>query len=221
MPATGGTPGTGGAPATGGAGGQGMTCTNMCTNGVTQCQSGSTLQTCTVVGGCTTFTTSACGSSTVCERYAPAACADPEWAEWPAPNSATDVAAGAPNPEGYTINGDGTVTDKVTGLMWQQTLSTQKLAWSAAVAACPTLTLGGYGDWRLPTGIELLSLVDYSAPGAGPYINTTAFPGTPSGVFWSSTPTATDSTKARSVGFDTGGSGDQDNTQVDNVRCVR
>ena len=42
------------------------------------------------------------------------------------PNGPTDVAAGAPNPEGYTLNGDGTVTDKITGLMWQQTVTEQR-----------------------------------------------------------------------------------------------
>jgi hypothetical protein len=36
------------------------------------------------------------------------------WAEWPMPNSQADVTAGAPNPESYMDNGDGTVTDKVT-----------------------------------------------------------------------------------------------------------
>jgi len=37
------------------------------------------------------------------------------WAEWPMPQWSADVTAGAPNPEGYTDNGDGTVTDNVTG----------------------------------------------------------------------------------------------------------
>ena len=70
----------------------------------------------------------------------------------------------------YTENGDGTVTDNVTGLMWQQTPDTDgdgdidaadKLSYDDAVAGANTFDLGGYSDWRLPTIKELYSLIDF------------------------------------------------------------
>ena len=63
------------------------------------------------------------------------------------------------NPPSYTDNGDGTVTDKVTGLMWQKTDSGES-TWDAAVAGAATLGLAGYSDWRLPTPAEALSILN-------------------------------------------------------------
>jgi hypothetical protein len=117
---------------------------------------------------------STCSTGLVCERYVSPACADPNWAEWPMPNGPGDVAAGAPNPESYTDNGDQTVTDNVTGLMWQQAIAPGTYSNVAALAYCPTVTLGGHRDWRLPSIIELVSLVDY---GSSTFINGTYFPG--------------------------------------------
>ena len=65
------------------------------------------------------------------------------WAEWPMPNGPADVAAGAPNLESYTDNGDGTVTDNVTELMWQQTMPLDGFTWTEAVDHCLALTLDG------------------------------------------------------------------------------
>jgi hypothetical protein len=74
----------------------------------------------------------------------------------------------AGNPPSYTDNGDGTITDNVTGLMWQQSPDTNgdsridaadKLTYDAALARTKTLTLSGYNDWRLPTIKELYSLI--------------------------------------------------------------
>jgi len=66
------------------------------------------------------------------------------------------------NQADYTRNGDGTVTDNVTGLMWQQTPELDdKPTYAEAVAGAKTLDLGGYDDWRLPTIKELYSLIDF------------------------------------------------------------
>jgi Protein of unknown function (DUF1566) len=106
-----------------------------------------------------------------------------DWAQWPMPNGAVDVAAGAPNLDAYTDNGDGTVTDNVTGLMWQQTVPLLELTWADALSYCTTLAVGGHSDWRLPTEIELISLLDYST---SPTINA-VFTRSPTTTFWSST----------------------------------
>lgn len=59
-------------------------------------------------------------------------------------------------------NGDGTVTDRATGLMWQQADSGRGLDWREALAYAEGLTLAGHDDWRLPNAKELQSIVDYT-----------------------------------------------------------
>ncbi len=65
-------------------------------------------------------------------------------------------------PPSYQDNGDATVTDLVTGLMWQQQLFDGKLTFDEAVAGADTFNLAGYTDWRLPTIKELYSLILFS-----------------------------------------------------------
>jgi murein DD-endopeptidase MepM/ murein hydrolase activator NlpD len=84
----------------------------------------------------------------------------------------------------FRDNGDGTITDMTTGLMWQQT-ETEAMTWEKALAYCQMLNLGGYGDWRLPNIRELLSLVDESR--IQPAISTTFFSGCRPSIYWSST----------------------------------
>lgn len=59
-------------------------------------------------------------------------------------------------------NGDGTVTDRATGLAWGKADSGRGMNWAQALGWCETLTLGGHADWRLPNAKELHSIVDYS-----------------------------------------------------------
>ena len=175
------------------AGAVALCCT--CTTNGPECVSGGTTQT--------------CPSSLVCERTASTVCADANWAQWPMPNVSTDVSNGAPNLASYTNNGDGTVNDNVTGLIWQQA-SSGPYTWSQAMAHCSSLALAGQKGWRLPTRIELLSLVDYSVLGssATPMINTTFFPTTVSAYYWTSTPLAADpSSQAWIINFAQGGGG--------------
>ena len=73
----------------------------------------------------------------------------------------------------YSDNSDGTVTDNVTGLMWQQTPPTTRYNWSGATDYCSSLTLGGYTDWQLPDAKALFSISDFSS--GWPYLNTTYF----------------------------------------------
>ncbi|MCP4545184.1 MAG: DUF1566 domain-containing protein [bacterium] len=67
----------------------------------------------------------------------------------------------------FDDNGDGTVTDLATGLMWQKGDSGEGLNWEGSLAYAENLTLAEYDDWRLPNAKELQSIVDYSrAPDA-------------------------------------------------------
>ncbi|MBX7207282.1 MAG: YHYH protein [Verrucomicrobiaceae bacterium] len=53
------------------------------------------------------------------------------------------------NAQSFTDNGNGTITDNVTGLMWQKTDNGES-TWETATTNASSLTLGGYSDWRLP-----------------------------------------------------------------------
>ena len=103
------------------------------------------------------------------------------------PNAEIEVMAGASNLQSYTDNGDGTVTDDVTKLIWQQLTPPMDYTQPEAAAFCAALVLAGYADWRLPAVIELVSIVDTGT--YDPSIDSTVFPGTPAvGFYWSSTP---------------------------------
>ncbi|OON99752.1 MAG: hypothetical protein ATN35_11055 [Epulopiscium sp. Nele67-Bin004] len=87
------------------------------------------------------------------------------------------------NAPSYTNNGDGTVTDNVTGLMWEQDPGA-KLTWPEAVELLAELNESnhlGYSDWRIPSMKELFSLVDasgltrMSSSTSVPYIETDYF----------------------------------------------
>ncbi len=62
----------------------------------------------------------------------------------------------------FVDNGDGTITDKTTGLMWQKSGSSRAKTWKRAKTYVKQLNKGfaGYSDWRLPTIDELASLVE-------------------------------------------------------------
>ncbi len=67
----------------------------------------------------------------------------------------------------YVDNGDGTVTDRATGLMWQKADSGTTMNWEEALSYAENLKYAGYDDWRLPNAKELHSIVDYTrAPDA-------------------------------------------------------
>jgi hypothetical protein len=77
------------------------------------------------------------------------------------------------NVPSYTDNGDGTVIDNVTGLMWSQELSRESMPWSETSEYCEKLKTGGYKDWRLPTVKELWSIRDFSQ--GWPWVDTDYF----------------------------------------------
>ena len=92
----------------------------------------------------------------------------------------------------YTDNMDGTVTDNVTGLMWEQKTDDgglrdkdNKYTWKDALAYCENLILGEHTDWRMPTPKELERLVDLGK--SSPAIDTAYFPNTSNGLYWTGT----------------------------------
>jgi len=140
----------------------------------------------------------------------------------------------------YADNGNGTITDSATGLIWQKcsaglgttlgncsTGSISSYTWSSAISYCEGLTLGGRSDWRLPNINELGSIIDYTKS-INPTINSTAFPNTQSfspSVFqsfnyWSSSTYAQDTDSAWSVNFSVGLVDYSDKTNGYYVRCV-
>ncbi len=62
----------------------------------------------------------------------------------------------------FQNNGDGTITDNATGLMWSKTDNGEAILWEDALNYAENATLSGYDDWRLPNTKELQSIVDYT-----------------------------------------------------------
>lgn len=72
----------------------------------------------------------------------------------------------------YRDNGDGTISDRLTGLTWQRAHNPRRLGWYEARQACAALRLGGHRDWRLPGIRELFSIASFrGAVGRRPYLD--------------------------------------------------
>ena len=122
----------------------------------------------------------------------------------------------------FVDNGDGTVSDLDTLLMWEKktvanadaTVSWATAASEAVSAATGTSangeqfsgSLGGYQDWRLPSVVELETIVDFNPPacGTGGTCILTVFGPTHLGDYWAITSDQTDAAKAWVIGFDDG-----------------
>ncbi len=128
----------------------------------------------------------------------------------------------------YTDNGDGTVKDNVTGLVWQKCTRGQNndaactgtatdVAWQTAMKYCKDLSLASK-TWRLPSVNELKSLADRSR--YNPTINTSYFPATVSSYYWSSSTHVDGASLAWSVFFSYGDVGYNGKTGSYYVRCV-
>jgi hypothetical protein len=83
------------------------------------------------------------------------------------------------NAPSYTDNGDGTITDHVTGLMWQKVMG-EKKPFEEAFRCARESTVGGYHNWRIPSIKELYSLILFTGKAQGqkaikPFIDTKYF----------------------------------------------
>lgn len=123
--------------------------------------------------------------------------------------------------EDFDIHADGTVTHKPTGLMWMRcslgqtwdgstsscTGSASTHTWQGALQAAEVWNAGGgfagHTDWRLPNIKELESIVEERC--YSPAIHGSAFPGTSSSVFWSSSSYALNPGNAWTLYFGSGG----------------
>jgi hypothetical protein len=176
---------------------------------------------------------SACaGASSRCED-APFDCPE-EWAAWPMRGSA---------PARYLSDSEQ-VTDETTGLMWQRAALGDMYRWSQARNHCEDLKLAGHSDWRLPSRLELITLVEYerlsnspvavtpgtsnSLPAAA--IDAAAFPNTLPAEYWTESYFHGNQTKygdssadlAWTVSFATGEfTGEPRELQLPRARCVR
>jgi hypothetical protein len=104
--------------------------------------------------------------------------------EWPAPR--------------FTDNGDGTVTDTLTGLMWLKDGGCMWKSWNSALRAITNFNnnprkysclryAANYADWRLPNMNELESLVNYGVSNSASWLNSQGFVNMKSSSYWSST----------------------------------
>ncbi len=120
------------------------------------------------------------------------------------PASPADADCDAATTDRYTDNGNGTVTDKRSGLMWLQCAdglsgaacatgtATSQPSFAAALARAAAVNTDspgagkGFGDWRLPNRNELASLVNWRC--SMPAIQRSRFPATPAASTWTSSP---------------------------------
>jgi hypothetical protein len=132
------------------------------------------------------------------------------WARWKMPNPKD--AEVAVNVASYAVDDAGVVTDEVTMLKWQQEPS-GPLAFADALTYCQ-------GAWRLPTRIELASLIDYTQ---SPALDPGAFPDAAVDVPYltASVVSGTDASLAWSVEFGVGVVSSTDRTPTRRVRCVQ
>lgn len=115
------------------------------------------------------------------------------WAHWPMPNP--DAAAGPdssallPNQMAYDAGaeaGSALAYDEVTHLTWYRT-PFSAASYDDAWIACTSAVLPSMAQaWRVPTRIELVSLIDFTEPGNMPTVDLRIFPAVPRDVFWTS-----------------------------------
>jgi Protein of unknown function (DUF1566) len=143
---------------------------------------------------------------TSCSKFDFGSWVDVPCTEAMCPGQDAMYAMGCPVEGRFVDNGDGTVTDKCTGLMWQKDtadtseLFQDSLEWCDAIDFCEQLSFAGHDDWRLPNVRELQSIVDYGRREQAINPAFTAL----SEYYWSSTSYADAADDAWGVGFNVG-----------------
>jgi len=113
-------------------------------------------------------------------------------------------------------SGSDEVLDRVTGLIWQDNgdANSSKMNKGSAVSYCS----GQGGGWRLPSRVELSSLVRYDK--VNPSIDKT-FSYTASDIYWAYDASARDENQTWTVNFAYGLEGLSHKTNTHYVRCVK
>lgn len=128
-------------------------------------------------------------------------------------------AAWAKAPAGrYVVQGD-VVLDTATKRTWVRAAPFKNYAYQDAVTYCDALVFAGKDDWRLPSVVELLTLVDRKE--VSPAIDPVAFPFAPPEFFWAATLVAKVASSAWIVTFANGGATPYGFGNGCRVRCVR
>jgi len=128
------------------------------------------------------------------------------------------------NAPSYSNNGDGTISDRVTGLQWQQSDGGER-SWDAAQSYCDSLVFAGHDDWRMPRLPELFSINQLN--NVNPALDS-SFTRTTAEYWWSTTLRADDTARAWATNAG-GGAGPHPKSETISgggtkrfhVRCVR
>ncbi|MCX8478901.1 MAG: DUF1566 domain-containing protein [Chitinophagales bacterium] len=96
-----------------------------------------------------------------------------------------DIIPGATLPSRFTDNGDSTITDNLTGLIWQKYASNDTMSWENALTRAESSTTAQNNDWRLPNIKEIASINNVKANNPSAY--SSVFPNLKAYNFWSST----------------------------------
>ena len=112
------------------------------------------------------------------------------------------------------------VRDNSTGLVWEQTPSGATTDWTSARGSCLNKSIGNMRGWRLPSVVELTSLIDPSS--LAPYVPATMFTGVQPNPYWTATGNETNTNLNKwSVNFADGQAGTSGKTASLLVWCVR
>jgi hypothetical protein len=122
------------------------------------------------------------------------------------------------NPPSYTDNLNGTISDDVTGLMWQKEDNDTIMNRIVAGEYCSQSQLGNHNDWRIPSLIELVGLVNYREE-IRPAIDRAVFSGTNQEFYWTSEPSF--NSQIMKVTFYSGAVRTQPDSFSAYTRCVR
>lgn len=118
-----------------------------------------------------------------------------------------------------TNNGNATITDNLTGLIWEQILISNSMTWEQALTYAENLSLAGQNDWRLPNIKELQSLCDLKI--TSPCIDNSFFTGININKYWSSTSLPNQTSKAWYLSTQFGITTYDDKTNTNYIICVR